>query len=154
MWATFDQSLVRSKEIEKQLGDPDVATDPVRYSTLAKEHAKLVKMVRPYEEYLKLTDAIAHAKSVVENESDAEMKEYAAAELTELQAKHEQVKAKLEDLLLVDPGEDFDSLIMEIRAGTGGDEAALFAGDLYEMYSRYARAKGWTVEEISFSPGE
>src|SRR5262249_47602145 len=64
------------------------------------------------------------------------------------------LQTKLEDLLLVDPGEDFGSVIVEIRAGTGGDEAALFAGDLYGMYGYYARAQGWKVEDISFSPGE
>lgn len=154
MWATFDQALARSKDIEQQLGDPAVATDPARYSTLAKEHAKLAKSVRPYEEYLKLTDAITHAKSVVENETDAEMKEYAATELQELESRRALIQTKLEDLLLVDPGEDFDSFIMEIRAGTGGDEAALFAGDLYSMYTRFARDRGWNVEDIAFSPGE
>ena len=75
-------------------------------------------------------------------------------ELTALTPRHDALKAWLEDQLLVDPSEDFDRLIVEIRAGTGGDEAALFAGDLYEMYTRYARTKGWSIEEISFSPGE
>jgi peptide chain release factor 1 len=154
MWATFDQALARSREIEHQLGDPAVATDPNRYSTLAKEHSKLAKMVRPYEEFLKLGEGITHAKSVVANETDPEMKEYAAAELKELEARREHVQKKLEELLLVDPGEDFDSLIMEIRAGTGGDEAALFAGDLYTMYTRFARDRGWQVEDIAMSPGE
>lgn len=64
------------------------------------------------------------------------------------------MRGRIEELLLVDPGEDFDRIIMEIRAGTGGDEAALFAGDLYDMYTRYARSRGWTVEDISFSAGE
>lgn len=78
----------------------------------------------------------------------------AEAELLELHPRNAELTARLEDLLLVEPGEDFERLIVEIRAGTGGDEAALFAGDLYEMYTRFARARGWTVEEMNFSPGE
>ena len=78
----------------------------------------------------------------------------AEEELASLRPKRDALHAKIEDQLLVDPGEDFDKLIVEIRGGTGGDEAALFAGDLYEMYTRYARVKGWRIEEISFSPGE
>jgi peptide chain release factor 1 len=75
-------------------------------------------------------------------------------ELAQLRPRRDALQLKVEDQLLVDPGEDFDTLIVEIRAGTGGDEAALFAGNLYEMYTRYARTKGWKVEEIAYSPGE
>jgi len=154
MWDVFAQALDRFLEIERKLADPDIAVDPARYSALAKEHGKLAKQVRPYQEFLKLNEAILHAEEMVNGESDDDMKSYAEAELSELQTQRENIKQKLEDLLLVDPAEDFDSIIMEIRAGTGGDEAALFAGDLYDMYTRYARERGWSVEEISFSPGE
>lgn len=154
MWDVFAQALDRFLEIERKLADPDIAVDPARYSALAKEHGKLAKQVRPYQEFLKLNEAILHAEEMVNGESDDAMKSYAEAELSELQTQRENIKQKLEDLLLVDPAEDFDSIIMEIRAGTGGDEAALFAGDLYDMYTRYARERGWSVEEISFSPGE
>src|SRR2546430_6610543 len=82
------------------------------------------------------------------------MKAYAQEELNGLRRRQDELKTRVEDMLLVDPAEDFDSLIVEIRAGTGGDEAALFAGDLYEMYTRFARAQGWKVEGIEFSPGE
>ncbi len=87
-------------------------------------------------------------------ETDPEMRSYAEEEVKALDTRVADLRGKLEDLLLVDPGEDFDRIIMEIRAGTGGDEAALFAGDLYGMYSYYARSRGWRIEEISFSPGE
>jgi peptide chain release factor 1 len=87
-------------------------------------------------------------------EADPEMRAYAEEELTGLRRRHDALRSRLEDLLLVEPGEDFGSIIVEIRAGTGGDEAALFAGDLYGMYTRYARDRHWKVEEISFSPGE
>src|SRR5262249_48470475 len=79
---------------------------------------------------------------------------YAEEERDQLRAREEALKTRLEDLLLEGPGEDFDSVIVEIRAGTGGDEAALFAGDLYSMYTHYARDQGWKGEDISFSAGE
>jgi peptide chain release factor 1 len=82
------------------------------------------------------------------------MRAYAEEELTTLRGRRDELRGQLEDYLLVEPGEDFDSVILEIRAGTGGDEAALFAGDLYGMYTHYARDRGWKVEDIAFSPGE
>src|SRR5439155_18627147 len=85
---------------------------------------------------------------------DPDMAALAAEELATLRPQRDAFRTRLEDQLLVDPAEDFDRLIMEIRAGTGGDEAALFAGDLYEMYTRYARNKGWTIEGITASPGD
>jgi peptide chain release factor 1 len=154
MWPSLDQSLNRFRELERQLADPAVAADPLRYPALAKEHAKLAKQTRPYEEFLRLGEAITQAQSVADSETDPDMRAYAEAELDDLKARREGLRTRLEDLILVQPGEDFDSIIMEIRAGTGGDEAALFAGDLYDMYSRYARERGWKVEEIEFSAGE
>ncbi len=91
---------------------------------------------------------------MLETETDPEMRTYAQQELAELRSRSEILKAKIEEQLLVDPTEDYPSVIMEIRAGTGGDEAALFAGDLHEMYTRYAREQGWNIETIEFSEGE
>jgi peptide chain release factor 1 len=87
-------------------------------------------------------------------QSDPAVRADAEQELTQLRQKRDALNQRLEDMLLDDPSEDFDSIIVEIRAGTGGDEAALFAGDLYGMYTHFARARGWKVEDISFSPGE
>jgi peptide chain release factor 1 len=154
MWATFDKSLARFRELEEQLADPAVVADHKRYSQVAKELASLAKTVRPYLDYLKLAEDVKHAEALVASESDVEMRAYAEQELSALRQRLAEVVARLEDLLLVEPGEDYDSIIMEIRAGTGGDEAALFAGDLYGMYTHYARDRGWKVEDISFSPGE
>ena len=97
---------------------------------------------------------IAQAEALARAEGDPEMRQYAEEELATLRARHQALRGRLEDLLLVDPAEDFGSVILEIRAGTGGDEAALFAGDLYGMYTHYARDMGWKVEDISFNPGE
>src|SRR5262245_6711457 len=154
MWPVFDETLKRFRDMEASLADPAVMADAGRYSKLIREHGQLAKQARPYEEFLHLGDQIKQAESMIAAESDAEMKSYAEAELAELKTRQTGLKDKLEEFLLVDPGEDFDRVILEIRAGTGGDEAALFAGDLYEMYTRYARGRGWTVEDISFSPGE
>lgn len=153
MWPALDAKLQRFRELEDQLGDPAVAADPTRFGKVAKEHGSLAKLVKPYLEYQQVTQAIADAEALAA-EPDPDMKAMAEEELAQLRPRAEALRVKIEDQLLVDPSEDFDKLIMEIRAGTGGDEAALFAGDLYEMYTRFARNQGWSVEEISSSPGE
>jgi peptide chain release factor 1 len=151
MWPAMEQKLARYRELEAQLGDPTVAGDPGKFAAVAKEHGGLAKAVRPYQEFLELHEAIAQTEAML---ADADLKPMAEEELAALRPRHEELRQKIEDQLLIDPNEDFDRLIVEIRGGTGGDEAALFAGDLYEMYGRYARAKGWAVEDISHSPGE
>ena len=154
MWPTLVPKVARYRELEQLLVDPAVVTDSARYGTLAKEQASVGKLVRPYLEYEQLGKDVEQAEALLAAETDAEMKAYAQEEVDGLKRKREELKAKVEDMLLVDPAEDFDKLIVEIRAGTGGDEAALFAGDLYEMYTRYARTQGWRVESLEFSPGE
>lgn len=147
----MEQKLARYRELEAQLGDPAVAGSPAKFAVVAKEHGSLTKVVKPYQDFLELHDAIQQTEAML---TDAELKPMAEEELAAMRPRYAELKAKIEDQLLVDPSEDFDRLIVEIRGGTGGDEAALFAGDLYEMYTRYARAKGWTVETIEHSPGE
>jgi peptide chain release factor 1 len=155
MWDKFEQALARYRELERQLGDPAVAGDRARYTQAAKEHGSLGRRVKPYLEFLKLSEELKQADALVAaSASDADMLAYAEEERARLLPQYETLKSRLEDLLLENPGEDFSSVIVEIRAGTGGDEAALFAGDLYNMYSHFARDQGWKVEEISFSPGE
>lgn len=136
------------------MADPTVLADPGRFTRVVKEHGRLTKLVRPYLAYQQLEREIAQAEAMLAAESDPEMRGYAEEELTGLRRKHETMRSHIEDMLLESSDEDFDSIIMEIRAGTGGDEAALFAGDLYGMYTRYARDQGWKVEDISASPGE
>jgi peptide chain release factor 1 len=153
MWPAHEQSLTRYQELERQMSEPAVAGDRARYAAIAKEHGSLARRVKPYLEYKEICRAIAQAEELLAAESDPEMKRYAEEELATLRAKREALKTKLEDFLLEDPSEQFDSVILEIRAGTGGDEAALFAGDLYNMYTHYARDQGWKVEDIAHSPG-
>src|SRR5262249_26262017 len=105
-------------------------------------------------DFKKLADDIATAEALAGAESDAEMRQYAQEELKGLRERRQALQARLEDLLLIEPGEDFGSVIMEIRAGTGGDDAPLFAGALSSTYTADARDSGWKVEDISFSPGD
>ena len=153
MWPSLDVKLQRFRELEEQLSDPAVASDTTRRTAISKEHGGLLKLIKPYLEFQQIEKAIAEAETLLA-EPDADMKAMAEEELATLRPRYDALKTKIEDILLVDPSEDFDRLILEIRAGTGGDEAALFAGDLYEMYTRYARTQGWNVEEISSSTGE
>jgi peptide chain release factor 1 len=153
MLAALDQKLSRYRELEQLLYDPAIATDPVRSSAIAKERGALAKIVEPYLELQRLDAAIKDAEGITASD-DAEMRQMGEEELAALRPKRAALYAKIEDQLLVDPSEDFSKLIVEVRAGEGGDEAALFAGDLYEMYTRYARLKGWTVESIAHSPGD
>jgi len=154
MWPVMEQKLARFQELEALLGDPVVAVDPQVFGKIAKEHGAVSKQVKPYLEYMELAKAVASSEELAAAEPDGEMAALANEELAELRPKIALLKDRIEDMLLVDPSEDFDRIIMEIRAGTGGDEAAIFAGDLYEMYTRYARTKNWPVEEISASPGD
>ncbi len=152
MWPAFEQAVVRSQELERQLADPVIIADRTRYTQAAKEHGALSRMVKPYLEFQKVAADIAQAESLLVG-ADPDMHALIDEELAALRPRHDALRNRLEDLLLIE-GEDFDSIIVEIRAGTGGDEAALFAGDLYNMYTHYARDQGWKVEDIAFSPGE
>jgi peptide chain release factor 1 len=154
MFERLEQSLTRYRELEAQMADPAVIADRTRFSQAGREHGSLGKLVKPYLEYREVGEALRQAENVAATEADPEMLRYAEDELASLRTRRQQLHDRLEELLLVDPGEDFDSIIVEVRAGTGGDEAALFVGDLYSMYTHYARDQGWRVEDISFSPGE
>jgi peptide chain release factor 1 len=154
MWPAFEQALTRHTELEAMLGDPAVIGDRLRYAKFAKEHGALQKMLKPYVEFLAVTKEIDQARAMLQSsETDADMQAFLQEELKSLQEREMSLRGKLEDYLLMG-GEDYTSSIMEIRAGTGGDEAAIFAGDLFRMYSQFAREHGWKIEEISFSPGE
>lgn len=154
MWPSLITKLGRYRELETLLGDPEIAANPSNYNQIARELSSLGKLVKPYIEYQEVEASIQDAKTLLEQEADEEMRVYAEEELKNLQIRLGELKNKIEDQLLVDPDEDFDSLFVEIRAGTGGDEAAIFAGNLLDMYTRYARANGWAIETIDYSEGE
>ena len=151
MFPSLETQLARYRELEQQLYDPAINVDPAKVGAIGKERGALAKSVEPYIEYNRLSAAIADAEAMA---ADPDLKAMADEELAELRPKRDTLHAQIEERLLVDPDEDYSKMIVEIRAGTGGDEAALFAGNLYEMYTRYARVKGWKIEELAFSPGE
>ena len=145
--------LDRYDEIGRRLADPAVLADPNRLRVLAQEHSDLEPAVRRGTTFLKLVDDLEQAREVGESAEDPELEELARGEIEELEARRgAEVEAIRRLLVPRDPLDDRPAVV-EIRAGTGGDEAALFAADLYRMYSRYAAAKGWSVEVLSSSEG-
>ena len=148
MFDYFEKLLKRYHELGEQMLDPQITTDPARYAEVAREHGGLGKVVRKYEEFKGLADEIQEAEQLCREESDPEMRGYAEGELAGLVERRNQLDGELQEVLLGGDSSTRGSLIMEIRAGTGGDEAALFAGDLFEMYKRLADRRGWKVEVL------
>ena len=136
--------------IEEQLGDPSVVSDMKRFTKLNKEYKSLEDIVNVYKEYKSVIENIDSAKEML---VDNEMKEMAQEELDELIPQQETLEEKIKILLIPKDPEDAKDVIFEIRSGTGGDEASLFAGDLYKMYSRYFSLQGWKVEPITINEG-
>ncbi|QEN03948.1 peptide chain release factor 1 [Thiospirochaeta perfilievii] len=150
----LDDMVKRFNEVEKQIADPDVLSDQKKYKDLMVEYSHLSEVVTTYNRYNELTQNILEAKEMLEMEEDAEMKEMAREELKELESQVDPILQELQMLLVPKDPLDGKDIIMEIRAGTGGDEAALFATDLYRMYVRYAEQKNWKVEIISSNENE
>jgi peptide chain release factor 1 len=152
MEARLRQALVRAEEVGQALSDPEVSRDPGRLRSLGREHTRLAPVVRLAERLARLEDELEQAREMA-SESDPELVALAKAELTRLPPEISALTAELYELLLPrDPHDDRDA-IMEIRAGTGGDEAALFAADLFRMYQRYSERHGLSWEPISVSDG-
>ena len=152
MEARLRQALTRAEEVATGLADPDLARDAGRLTALGREHARLAPIVRLGQRYLQLRDELAQARGLLESD-DAELAELARADVAGLQAELERIEPELEARLIPrDPIED-RNVILEIRAGTGGDEAALFAADLLRMYTRFAERHGLAVEALSVSEG-
>ena len=154
MFPSLQQKYDRYEELQKQLLNPDVTSNIDRMLEIQKEMGGLAKIAEAVRTYHELEGDIEAAQMMVDEETDADSKAYAQQELDELKAKHETLSAELEDLATAGDSITRGSLIMEIRAGAGGDEAALFAKDLYDMYMRYCETKSWKVELIEFSPTE
>ena len=136
----------RFEEISEKLSDPAVISDREKYAKLAKEHAELSEVVEVFREYKKALKEIQDNKEIIENEDDDELVELAKEELKVLEKKVEELEEKLPILLLPKDPNDEKNVILEIRAGAGGEEAALFAADLLRMYQRYAERQGWKFE--------
>jgi len=144
----------RYKDIEKLLSDPEVISDQEKFQKLSMEYADLRDIVEKYREYKELEANAKEAEEVLEIADDEEMIELAKMQLDEAQPRMEKLEEKLPLMLIPKDPNDEKNVIVEIRGGAGGDEANIFAGDLYRMYSRYAERAGWKTEVMSSSPSE
>jgi peptide chain release factor 1 len=148
----LDQLGARYDELTQQLSTAEVVSDSSRFQKVAKQHAELEEIVAKHREYKQLEKDLAGAHQMFVEAEDAEMKQMAHDEEKQLTERTAIVERELKLLLLPKDPNDEKSVIVEIRAGTGGDEAALFAGELFRMYSRYAETQGWKVEVLESSP--
>ena len=151
MFDKLEDLLIRYEEIMGELQEPDVVNDQSRFRKLMKEQNDLTPIVEAYKEYKNCKQNIEDSLSLLEEESDEEMKELAKEELSESKKRVEELEQELKILLLPKDPNDDKNIILEIRAGAGGDEAALFAAELYRMYSNYADSQHWKVEIISIN---
>jgi peptide chain release factor 1 len=149
MFEKLDNLEKRHREVSTLLANPEVTANPKRLRDLAKEHSELEEIAQKYQEYKTLAQRVADDKAILEETKDRELQEIAQAELHELEPKLSRLEEELKLLLVPRDPRDAKNVIMEIRAGTGGDEAGLFAGDLFRMYSRFAERRGWQLEIMS-----
>lgn len=144
----------RFREVGDELTKPEVLSDMKRTKSLSKEYKELNAIVKSWNTYKNLNSNLQTAREMLESEKDPEMREMCKSEIDELEPEVEKAEYALKELLIPKDPEDSNNVILEIRAGTGGDEACLFAGDLYNMYSRYASSKGWETELNDYEEGK
>ena len=138
-------------DLTDQLSDPKIISNPPKFRDIAKQHHDLEPVVQKGREYIKLIEQIVEYRSILDGD-DPDLKAIAKEEIDDLFSQQEQQENELKILLLPKDQRDSKNTIIEIRAGTGGEEAALFSADLYRMYSHYAERKGWATETLSSSP--
>jgi peptide chain release factor 1 len=153
MIAKLQEILQRQDDLATQMSDPATASDPQRYAQLAKEHSELSEVANKARTYVNLCERLSEAEDILKGE-DQELKELAHEEILEIRTQLEELEEDLKLLLLPRDPDDDKHTILEIRGGTGGEEAALFAADLYRMYTRYAERRGWDTEVMSLSESE
>lgn len=154
MLAKYEEIESRLEELEQRFASPEVAGNPELFRELMREHHRLLPIVEKIREYRRYEKAAAEARELQDTADEAEMRDLAGEELRAARAGMEQCERELRILLLPRDPSDDKNVIMEIRAGAGGEESALFAGDLYRMYSMYAAASGWHTEVLSVNPTE
>lgn len=143
----------RWEDVGIALGDPAAVSDMKRFTRLNKEYRDLTPVVECYKRYKNLIGNIENARDILKTEKDSEMREMALEELESLEIEKKELEEQVRIMLIPKDPEDDKNCVMEIRAGTGGDEASIFAGDLYRMYSRYCDDKGWKTEVVDFTEG-
>jgi peptide chain release factor 1 len=151
MFERLDQIEARYEELTQALASPEIMNDSAKYQKTAKTHSDMTPVVEKYREYKDLKRGIAESKAVLADEKDPEMRAYAQEELDNLEPRLISVEQELKVLLLPKDPNDEKDVILEIRAGTGGDEATLFAAEMFRMYTRYAESQGWKVEVLNTS---
>ena len=151
MFERLDQIEARYEELTQALASPEIIGDSSKYQKTAKAHSEITPVVEKYREYKDLKKGIAESRALLTDEKDPEMRAYAQEELEELEARVGGVEEELKVLLLPKDPHDEKNVILEIRAGTGGDEATLFAAEVFRMYDRFAESQRWKVEVLSTS---
>ena len=149
----LDTLVARYEEVSTLITDPAVIADQKRYVKLTKEYKELGDLMKARKEYVQVLAGIDEAKDIIANESDPEMRDMAREELDKCETRRPQLEEEIKLLLIPADPQDSRNAILEIRGGTGGDEAALFAGDLFRMYSKYCERKGWKLEVSSANEG-
>lgn len=153
MLEKLEDIKLRWEEVERELSNPATLSDMKRFATLNKEYKDLGKIVDEYKVYKNVVSNIESNKQILATEKDEELKEMAKMELEELIPQKEELEEKVRLMLIPKDPQDAKNAVVEIRGGTGGDEAALFAGDLYRMYTRFFEKKGWKVEVVDVTEG-
>jgi peptide chain release factor 1 len=151
MFEKLEGVVQRLEELDAALSTPEIACDPKRSMEMMRERGAIDETVTVFRRFKALTSEISETKQLIKDESDAEMKAFAREELAELEAALAEVTERLKDLMVPRDPRDAANVVLEVRAGTGGEEAALFAGDLLRMYSRFAESRGLKLEEVSLS---
>lgn len=151
MFDKLEDLLVRLEEILSELNEPGVANDPARFQKLMKEQSELQPIVDAYKEYKACQQTVEESLMMLDEESDEEMREMLKEELADAKSRIEELETKLKILLLPKDPNDSKNVIVEIRAGAGGDEAALFAAEIYRMYVKYAESRRWKTELMSLN---
>ena len=151
MFDKLDDLLIRFEEVLNELGEPDVTSNPERFQKLMKEQSDLQPIVDTYKEYKKNKETIQDSLSMLEEEKDEDMREMLKEELSDAKKRVEELEHELKILLLPKDPNDNKNVIVEIRAGAGGDEAALFAAEIYRMYVKYAESRRWKTEMMSLN---
>ena len=151
--AKLDDLADRHEELAALLADAEVVADRKRYTALSREYAELEPLIGAYREFQRKTGELEEARSL-ESDDDPEIRELAREDMAQLGAALEEIEARIGTLLIPRDPDDERNVFLEVRAGTGGDEAAIFAGDLFRMYSRYAEETGWNIGILSERPGE
>ena len=144
---------IRFQELEQEMNNPDIMSDMKRFVKLNKDYKDLQPVIAAYKEYKDVLGNIANCKEILSTEKDEEFREMAKLELSELTTRREQMEEDIRLMLIPADPQDGKNAVVEIRGGTGGDEASIFAGDLYRMYTHYCEKKNWKVEVVDYTEG-